>query len=552
MPKLTQSYVHGASSVPLIGQTLGAFFDEAAHRWGKSDALVVRHQKLRWTYEELKRKVDEFAAGLLALGLETGDRVGIWSPNNAEWVVTQFATAKAGLILVNINPAYRLAEADYALNKAECKALITASQFKTSDYVGMLNELRSADRLPHLKTIIRIGGGSAGMLGFDEVSARAEPRHLERLAEIGPTLQFDDPINIQFTSGTTGYPKGATLTHHNILNNGFFIGETMRLDEKDRICIPVPLYHCFGMVLGNLACITHGSAMVYSGEGFDPLAVLETVDAERCTGLYGVPTMFIAELGHTEFKRFNLTSLRTGIMAGSPCPIEVMKQVVKDMHMNEVTICYGMTETSPVSFQTSGDDPLEKRVGSVGRIHPHVEVKIVDADGRIVPPGMAGEICTRGYSVMRGYWHDGEKTREAIDPGRWMHTGDLATIDEDGYCNIVGRIKDMVIRGGENIYPREIEEFLYKHPKVADVQVIGVPDRKYGEELCAWIRLKADQTCTDEEIRQFCHGQIAHYKIPRYVKFVDAFPMTVTGKIQKYLMREQARKELGLEEEKTA
>jgi fatty-acyl-CoA synthase len=552
MPKLTQSYVHGASSLPLIGQTLGAFFDEAAHRWSKSEALVVRHQNVRWTYAELKRKVDDFAAGLLSLGLEPGDRVGIWSPNNAEWVVTQLATAKAGLILVNVNPAYRLAEADYALNKVECKALIAASRFKTSDYVGMLNELRSGNRLPHLKTIIRIGGESAGMLAFEDVPRGAKAHHQQRLAEIAPTLQFDDPINIQFTSGTTGYPKGATLTHHNILNNGFFIGETMRLDEKDRICIPVPLYHCFGMVLGNLACITHGSAMVYPGEGFDPLAVLETVEAERCTGLYGVPTMFIAELGHAEFKRFNLTSLRTGIMAGSPCPIEVMKQVVKDMHMNEVTICYGMTETSPVSFQTSADDPLEKRVGSVGRIHPHVEVKIVDADGRIVPPGTPGELCTRGYSVMRGYWNDEEKTKEAIDQGRWMHTGDLATIDEEGYCNIVGRIKDMVIRGGENIYPREIEEFLYKHPKVADVQVIGVPDRKYGEELCAWIRLKADQTCSDEEIRQFCQGQIAHYKVPRYVKFVDAFPMTVTGKIQKYLMREQARKELGLEEEKTA
>jgi len=552
LPKLTQSYVHGASSVPLIGETLGAFFDEAVRRWGECEALVVRHQRVRWTYDELKRKVDDFAAGLLALGLEPGDRVGIWSPNNAEWVVTQFATAKAGLILVNINPAYRLAEADYALNKVECKALVTASQFKTSDYVGMLNELSSGNRLPHLETIIRIGGESAGMLGFDDVPGLAKPAHRQRLAEIAPTLQFDDPINIQFTSGTTGYPKGATLTHHNILNNGFFIGETMRLSQEDRICIPVPLYHCFGMVLGNLACITHGSAMVYPGEGFDPLAVLQTVEAERCTGLYGVPTMFIAELGHAEFKRFNLSTLRTGIMAGSPCPIEVMKQVVKDMHMDEVTICYGMTETSPVSFQTSADDPLEKRVGSVGRIHPHVEVKIVDAEGRIVPPGTPGELCTRGYSVMRGYWNDEERTRDAIDQGRWMHTGDLATIDDEGYCNIVGRIKDMVIRGGENIYPREIEEFLYRHPKVADVQVIGVPDRKYGEELCAWIRLKPDQACTDEEIRQFCQGQIAHYKIPRYVKFVDAFPMTVTGKIQKYLMREEARRELGLEEEKTA
>lgn len=552
MARLTQSYVHGVSGTALIGQTVGVFFDEAARRWANSDALIVRHQKVRWTYAELKQRVDGFAAGLLALGLVPGDRVGIWSPNNAEWVITQFATAKAGLILVNINPAYRLAEADYALNKVACKALVTARQFKTSDYVGMLNQLMAEKRLPHLKTIIRIGGAAPGMLGFDDIAGLARPEHHKRLEELAAELQFDEPINIQFTSGTTGYPKGATLTHHNILNNGFFIGETMKLTHEDRICIPVPLYHCFGMVLGNMACLTHGSAMVYPGEGFDPLAVLEAVAAERCTGLYGVPTMFIAELGHADFKTFDLSSLRTGIMAGSPCPIEVMKRVVSEMHMNDVTICYGMTETSPVSFQTSPDDPLEKRVGSVGRIHPHVEVKIVDAEGRIVAPGEAGELCTRGYSVMRGYWDDAEKTAEAIDAARWMHTGDLATLDEEGYCNIVGRIKDMVIRGGENIYPREIEEFLYKHPKVQDVQVIGVPDQKYGEELCAWVRLKAGVACTDEEIRGFCQGQIAHYKIPRYVKFVDAFPMTVTGKIQKYLMREQARQELGLEEDKTA
>ncbi len=440
MSRLTQSYVHGISATALIGQTVGAFFDEAAKRWAHCEALVVRHQNVRWTYAELKREVDAFAAGLLALGLAPGDRVGIWSPNNAEWVITQFATAKAGLILVNINPAYRLAEADYALNKVECKALVTASQFKTSDYAGMLMQLRAEKRLPHLKTIIRIGGAAPGMLGFGDIAGLAGPEHHRQLEEIASGLQFDDPINIQFTSGTTGYPKGATLTHHNILNNGFFIGETMNLTEKDRICIPVPLYHCFGMVLGNMACITHGSAMVYPGEGFDPLAVLQTVEAERCTGLYGVPTMFIAELGHADFKSFDLSSLRTGIMAGSPCPIEVMKQVVNEMHMNEVTICYGMTETSPVSFQTSADDPLAKRVGSVGRIHPHVEVKIVDADGRIVAPGETGELCTRGYSVMRGYWNDEEKTAEAIDHGRWMHTGDLATLDDEGYCNIVGRI----------------------------------------------------------------------------------------------------------------
>src|SRR5262245_39772137 len=390
------SYVHGASDTPFIGDTIGVHFDRVVERFAERDALIVRHQQVRWTYEELKRKVDAFAAGLLALGLKAGDRVGIWSPNNAEWVVTQFATAKAGLILVNINPAYRLAEADYALNKVECKALVTASQFKTSDYVGMLNELRSGNRLPHLETIIRIGGKGPEMLAFDDVAGLAKPEHHQRLADIAATLQFDDPINIQFTSGTTGYPKGATLTHHNILNNGFFIGETMRLSEKDRICIPVPLYHCFGMVLGNLACITHGAAMVYPGEGFDPLAVLEAVEAERCTGLYGVPTMFIAELGHADFKRFDLSTLRTGIMAGSPCPIEVMKRVNAEMHMSEVTICYGMTETSPVSFQTAADDPLEKRVGSVGRIHPHVEVKIVDAEGCVVPPGRPGELCTRG------------------------------------------------------------------------------------------------------------------------------------------------------------
>jgi fatty-acyl-CoA synthase len=467
-------------------------------------------------------------------------------------VITQFATAKAGLILVNINPAYRLSEADYALNKVGCKVLVTAAKFKTSDYIVMLNQLLEERRLPYLKTIIRIGGAAPGMLGFEEVAGLAKEEHRRRIDDLQDRLQFDDPINIQFTSGTTGYPKGATLTHHNILNNGFFIGETMRLTHEDRICIPVPLYHCFGMVLGNLACITHGSAMVYPGESFDPLAVLETVEVERCTGLYGVPTMFIAELGHADFSTFDLTSLRTGIMAGSPCPIEVMKRVVSDMNMREVTICYGMTETSPVSFQTSANDPLEKRVGTVGRIHPHVEVKIVDAENRIVPPGITGELCTRGYSVMLGYWDDKEKTEEVIDQAGWMHTGDLATLDEDGYCNIVGRSKDMVIRGGENIYPREIEEFLYKHPKVQDAQVIGVPDVKYGEELCVWIRLKPNEACTDEEIRGFCQGQIAHYKVPRYVKFVDAFPMTVTGKVQKYLMREQMLEELGLTEERTA
>jgi fatty-acyl-CoA synthase len=564
MAKLTQSYVHGVSATPLIGETIGVHFDKAVERWADRDALIVRQQNVRWSYGELKAKVDAFAAGLLALGLSPGDRVGIWSPNNAEWVVTQFATAKAGLILVNINPAYRLSELDYALNKVGCKAIVTADSFKTSDYIGMLRELapeidRSAPgklqtkRLPQLTTLIRIGDDEKrGFLRFDDVLGMGGERHRKRLAELAPKLQFDDPINIQFTSGTTGAPKGATLTHHNILNNGYFIGEAQRLTDRDRVCIPVPLYHCFGMVLGNLACITHGAAMVYPSEGFDPLASLEAVEAERCTALYGVPTMFIAELGHPEFKRFDLSSLRTGIMAGSPCPIEVMKRCVSEMNMSEVTIAYGMTETSPVSTQTSYDDPLERRVGTVGRIHPHVEIKIVDTDGRIVPPGTPGELCTRGYSVMLGYWDDAERTAEAIDRAGWMHTGDLATLDADGYCNIVGRIKDMVIRGGENVYPREVEEFLFRHPTIEAVQVVGVPDLKYGEELCAWVKLKPDTKATAEEIQSFCKGQIAHYKIPRYVKFVDAFPMTVTGKVQKFIMREETIKELGLSEQKTA
>ena len=564
MTKLTQSYAHGASDVPLIGETIGVQFDKAAERWSGRDALIVRHQNIRWSYGELKRKVDDLAAGLLALGLEPGDRIGIWSPNNAEWAVTQFATAKAGLILVNINPAYRLSEVEYALNKVECKALVTADHFKSSDYVGMLRELApdidrsapgrlQAKRLPSLAALIRIGDGEKrGFFRFDDVLAMGGQRHAQRLEALARTLQFDDPINIQFTSGTTGAPKGATLTHHNILNNGFFIGEALRLTERDRVCIPVPLYHCFGMVLGNLACMTHGAAMIYPTEGFEPLATLEAIEAEKCTALYGVPTMFIAELGHPEFKRFDLRSLRTGIMAGSPCPIEVMRRTISEMHMSEVTIAYGMTETSPVSTQTACDDTLEHRVGTVGRVHPHVEIKIVDGEGRVVPPGMSGEFCTRGYSVMLGYWNDPERTAEAIDRAGWMHTGDLATMDEDGYCNIVGRIKDMVIRGGENVYPREIEEFLFRHPKVEAAQVVGLPDPKYGEELCAWIKLKPGENATAEEIQAFCKGQIAHYKIPRYIRFVDAFPMTVTGKVQKFMMREQMVRELGLSEQKTA
>ncbi len=560
---MTISYVHGARDTPLLGETLGQNLDRTAERFPGSPALIVPSQGVRWSYSELVRRAEAFAAGLLALGLERGDRVGIWSLNNAEWVVTQFATAKAGLILVNINPAYRLTELEYALNKVGCRALVTATRFKTSDYIGMLTQLapelataepgalRSA-RVPQLRTVIQIGGASPGAHAFEDVPGLAQDHHRAELARLQPLLQFDDVINIQFTSGTTGSPKGAALTHHNILNNGFFIGEAMRLTEHDRLCIPVPLYHCFGMVLGNLACTTHGSAMVYPGEGFDPLAVLQTVAAERCTGLHGVPTMFIAELEHPEFERFDLSSLRTGIMAGSPCPIEVMRRAVDRMHLAEITICYGMTETSPVSFQSSADDPLERRVGTVGRVHPHLEVKIVDAEGRVVPRLTPGELCTRGYSVMPGYWDDEERTRGAIDAARWMHTGDLAVLDEEGFCNIVGRIKDVVIRGGENVYPREVEEFLYAHPAIQDVQVFGVPDDRYGEELCAWVKLRAGESLTEAEIQAFCRGQIAHQKIPRYVRFVEEFPMTVTGKMQKFVMREAMEEELGLRAVATA
>jgi len=564
MAGLELSYVHGASNQPLIGKTTGQFFDEACAKWASRPALVVRHQNVRLSYGELRQAVDKLAAGLLTLGLNPGDRIGIWSPNNSEWVLTQFATAKAGLILVNINPSYRVAELEYALVKVGCKALILAERFKTSDYIGMLRELApelgraqpgelDSKRLPSLRSVILIGEAwHPGTFRFSEIMSRGGAAEAGRIAALSPQLQFDEPINIQFTSGTTGFPKGATLSHHNILNNGFFIGEAMRLTPDDRLCIPVPLYHCFGMVLGNLAAVTHGACMVFPGEGFDPLATLQTVSEERCTALHGVPTMFIAQLDHPEFAKFDLSSLRTGIMAGSPCPIEVMKRAVAKMNLREITIAYGMTETSPVSFQSSTTDPLERRVSTVGRIQPHLEVKIIDRDGRIVPTGTAGELLTRGYSVMLGYWNDEERTREAIDAARWMHTGDLATIDAEGYCNIVGRIKDMVIRGGENVYPREIEEFLYRHPKIQDVQVIGVPDDRYGEEICAWVKLRPGASASEEEIRAFCRDQIAHYKVPRYIKFVDEFPMTVTGKIQKFIMRERTISELGLKVQKTA
>ncbi len=564
MRKLTQSYNHGASAVPLIGETIGAYFDAAVGRWGERDALIVRHQNLRWTYAQLKEAVDDFAAGLLALGLAPGERIGIWSQNNAEWAVSQFATAKAGLILVNINPAYRLAELEYALNKVQCKALIISPSFKTSDYIGMVRKLApeidsaepgalQAEKLPHLRIVIRMGAeATAGMYNFDAIATLGGDSQRQQLSALAGELQFDDAINVQFTSGTTGFPKGATLTHHNILNNGYFVGEAIKMTEADRLCIPVPLYHCFGMVMGNLACLTHGAAMIYPGEGFDPTEVLQAVQDEGCTALYGVPTMFIAALDHADFDSFDLSTLRTGIMAGSPCPIEVMKQVVEKMNMTEVTIAYGMTETSPVSFQTAVDDAMERKVGTVGRSLPHVESKIIDADGRIVPPGETGEILTRGYNVMLGYWDDAERTAEAIDAAGWMHTGDLGTMDEYGYGNVVGRIKDMVIRGGENVYPREIEEYLYRHDKIQDVQVVGIPDLKFGEELCAWIVLREGETAEEEEIRDFCRGQIAHYKVPRYIKFVDEFPMTVTGKVQKFVMREMMIEELNLAEVKTA
>jgi fatty-acyl-CoA synthase len=542
----------------LLGETIGQHFDRVVAAHGERLGLVVRQQSVRWTYAELAERVDAFARGLLGLGLQPGDRVGIWSPNKAEWIVTQLATAKAGLILVNINPAYRLSEIEYVLNKVACRALVTATQFKTSDYIGMLTTLAPellscepgalrAAKLPSLEWVVQIGGSTVpGAISFDDVPARGGPREAERLRGLADALQFDDPINIQFTSGTTGAPKGATLTHHNILNNGLFVARAMQFTEADRLCIPVPMYHCFGMVMGALGCLTHAAAMILPGEGFDPLATLEAIQAERCTALYGVPTMFIAQMDHPRFAEFDVSSLRTGIMAGAPCPIEVMRNAIRAMHLRDITIAYGMTETSPVSFQTTLDDPLERRVATVGRVHPHLEVKIVDAEGRVVAPGVPGELCTRGYSVMLGYWGDPERTAEAVDRAGWMHTGDLATIDAEGYCAIVGRIKDVVIRGGENVYPREVEEFLYRHPKISDVQVFGIADARFGEEVCAWVKLREGETMTEQEVRDFCRDQIAHYKIPRYVRFVDAFPMTVTGKMQKFLMRSAMEQELGV------
>ncbi|WP_436643305.1 AMP-binding protein [Microbaculum sp. FT89] len=551
-----KSYVSGDRSVPLRRVTIPQMFAETVSRFGPREAAVFRASNRRFTYYELDREIDRLASGLLALGLEKGDRIGIWSPNRPEWLITQFATARIGLIMVNINPAYRLSEVEYALNKVGCKALIAADRFRKSDYLGMIATLAPelaacrpgalrAERLPALRSVVRLGSEKTpGMFNFEEVCEIGGPAQQMRLDTVTRALDPDDPINIQFTSGTTGAPKGATLTHYNIVNNAWFTVRTMGFSESDRLCIPVPLYHCFGMVLGTLGCVTAGASMVFPGEAFDAGETLAAVSAERCTAVYGVPTMFIAMLDHPDFRSHDVSSLRTGIMAGAPCPVEVMRRVVRDMHMPEVTIGYGMTETSPISFQSAIDDGLEERVSTVGRIHPHVEVKIVDETGATADVGVGGELCTRGYSVMRGYWNDEERTREAIDVGGWMHTGDLAEIDARGYCSIVGRVKDMVIRGGENIYPREIEEFLYRHPKIAEVQVFGVPDEKYGEELAAWIVLQPGESAGEDEIRDYCRGAIAHYKVPRYIRFKDALPMTVTGKPQKFLMREEMAEEL--------
>ncbi|MBA2415916.1 MAG: AMP-binding protein [Geodermatophilaceae bacterium] len=532
------SYASGISAVPLLGETIGQNFDKAVQRYPGRDALVDCASGRRWTYTEMAAAVDACGHGLLAAGVTKGDRVGIWSPNCAEWVFCQYATAKLGAILVNINPAYRTHELGFVLKQAGISVLVAASSFKTSDYAAMIDEVRGD--CPDLRRVYLIGSSE-----WDEL--------MHAGAGSGPmpvaALSADDPINIQYTSGTTGFPKGATLSHHNILNNGFMVGELVNYSEVDRVCIPVPFYHCFGMVMGNLACTSHGACMVIPAPAFDPVATLEAVAEEDCTSLYGVPTMFIAELGVPDFASYDLSSLRTGIMAGSPCPVEVMKRVISDMGMAEVAICYGMTETSPVSTQTRDDDDLERRVSSVGTVHPHLEVKVVDpATGLTVPRGESGEFCTRGYSVMLGYWGEPEKTAEVIDQARWMHTGDLATMDDEGYLNIVGRIKDLVIRGGENVYPREVEEFLYTHPDIVDAQVIGVPDEKYGEELMAWVKLRDGAAeLTIDGLREFCSGKLSHFKVPCYLKLVSEFPMTVTGKIRKVEMREVSVGELGLQ-----
>ena len=542
-----QSYVHGASNTPLLGDTIGAYFDRITAQHGTNEAIVSLHQGVRYTYDQLHAEVEHAARGLLALGVAKGDRVGIWSSNNVEWVVTQYATAKMGAILVNINPAYRTHELKYVLDQSGVSLLIAAPSFRNTDYTEIIQEIRP--ELPDLREVVILGEAPAEMLSWADLLKGAEAVPVDDLRKREATLEFDDPINIQYTSGTTGFAKGATLSHHNILNNGFLVGDRLRITPRDRLCLPVPFYHCFGMVLGNLAFMTHGATVISPSETFDALACLQAVQTESCTALYGVPTMFIAVLEHTDFGSYRLDTLRTGIMAGASCPVEVMRKVIGQMHMREVTIAYGMTETSPVSFQSEVDDDIDVRVSTVGSIHPHVECKIVDPEtGQMCPRDTPGELCTRGYLVMLEYWNNPEATEEAIDRAGWMHTGDLAVMREDGYVNIVGRIKDMIIRGGENIYPREIEEFLYAHPKIAEVQVIGVPDMKYGEAVCAWVQLKEGATATVEEIQEHCRGKIATYKIPYYIRFTDQFPMTVTGKIQKFKMRETSISELGLDE----
>ncbi|MFO7910073.1 MAG: AMP-binding protein [Halomonas sp.] len=558
------SYTSSTAQKPLLGMTIGDKFDQIVAEYPDNDALIVLHQDIHWCYRQLQEEVNRCARALLAIGVKPGDRVAIWAPNCSEWTLTQFATAKVGAILVNINPAYRTHELEYALNQSGARFLVTADSFRLSDYRAMLMELApeltaspegqlKSQKLPELECVINLSAEKyPGMWRWTDFMAQSDTVSQQDVNDLQATLQFDDPINIQYTSGTTGFPKGATLSHHNILNNGFFVAESMGFTSDDRLVIPVPLYHCFGMVMGNLGCMTHGAAMIYPGEGFEPEAVLKAVHSQRATALFGVPTMFIAELDHPEFDQFDLSTLRTGIMAGSICPAEVMRQVINKMNMKGVQIAYGMTETSPVSTQTGADDSIEKRVSTVGRTQPHLETKIVDpGNGGILPRGEIGELCTRGYSIMLKYWNNDKATQEAIDEAGWMHTGDLATMDEEGYVQIVGRIKDMVIRGGENVYPKEIEEFLYTHPAISEVQVTGVPDKKYGEELIAWVKLNgSNDDITSEDLRAFCKGKITHFKIPRYFKFVEDFPMTVTGKIQKFKMREISIQELGLDDGK--
>ena len=561
MTQVRLSYAYGTSSQPLLGMTIGEKFDQACQQYAEQDAVVSVHQNVRLSYKQLQDQVNAFACSLLQLGLEKGDRIAIWSPNCVEWTITQFAAFKAGMILVNLNPAYKSSELEYVLNKVSCKALVIAPQFKSSNYQEILtkiapeitqstDKLLSSQKLPHLKHIIKIDHEQhTGIHRFADLLPQPTAAQLDQLHAIAADLQFDETINIQFTSGTTGNPKGTMLTHNNILNNGYFVGEAIHLTPQDRVCISVPLFHCFGMVMGNLACITHGSTMVYPSAVFNPLDSLKTIEQEKCTAAYGVPTMFIAILEHEQFDEFDLSSLRTGIMAGSPCPREIMQRVIDRMHMTEITICYGMTETAPVSVQSSTADSVERRVGTVGRVHPHLEIKIVDENGKVVPRGKLGELCVRGYSVMLGYWEDNDKTQEVIDVAKWMHTGDIAEMDEEGFVKIKGRIKDVVIRGGENLFPKEIEDFLYTHPDVSDVQVIGLPDPRYGEELCACIILHEHHQINEEAIRQYCAEHISHNKVPRYVRFFTEFPMTASGKAQKFKLQELMRQELNLLED---